>query len=65
MTPRRTRNDAQRHSAERARIYQARTQVHADQIHRRVRDNVIAGVGGGVLLVLVFVSQAVLAGLPG
>jgi len=65
MTPRRPSREARRQSAERARIYQARTQVHADQIRRRVRDNVIAGVGGGVLIVLVFVSQGVLASLPG
>lgn len=39
-----------RASRERARLYAARTELHEAKIKRRVRDNVIAGAVGGVLL---------------
>lgn len=44
---------------ERARLYRARIQWHERQIARRTRDNVIAGVAGGLLIVGAFTSQAV------
>lgn len=48
-----------RSDQERARLYQARTQWHADQQKRRVRDNVVAGVAGALIVVGAFASQAV------
>ncbi|WP_417511936.1 hypothetical protein [Microbacterium sp.] len=53
--------DAQRSkaSAERARIYAARTSWHEGQISRRVRDNTIAAVIGGLIIVGAIVSQSV------
>ena len=44
---------------ERARLYRARAQWNTDQKQRRVRDNVIAAVAGGALVVAAFASQAV------
>ncbi|WP_353113648.1 hypothetical protein [Microbacterium sp.] len=43
--------------ADRARKYAARTAWHEGRIKRRVRDNVIAGVVGGLLIVAAVVSQ--------
>jgi hypothetical protein len=39
-----------REQRERTRQYQARQTLHADRKRRRTRDNVIAGVVGGILL---------------
>ncbi len=46
-----------RESRERARLYQARRQFHADQARRRTRDNLIAGIAGGVLILGVIGAQ--------
>ena len=53
--------DAQRSkaSAERARRYAARTSWHEGQISRRVRDNTIAGIVGGLIVIGAIVSQSV------
>jgi hypothetical protein len=42
---------------ERARVYQARQTFHAEQSRRRTRDNLIAGIGGGVLILAVIGGQ--------
>ena len=39
-----------RETRERSRIYQARIDLNARQVRRRVRDNVVAGVVGGLLV---------------
>lgn len=44
---------------ERARLYAARTAWHKGQITRRVRDNTIAGVVGGLIVVGAIASQSV------
>lgn len=46
-----------RESRERARLYQARQQFHSGQARRRTRDNIVAGVVGGVLLLGVLAAQ--------
>ena len=46
-----------RESRERARLYQARQQFHSGQARRRVRDNLIAGIAGGLLIVGVLAVQ--------
>ncbi len=46
-----------RAESERARLYQARQQFHAGTVRRRTRDNVIAGVGGGVLILAILGGQ--------
>lgn len=43
---------------ERARVYQARLAFHAGQARRRTRDNLIAGIGGGLLILAVVGGQA-------
>ncbi|WP_159498673.1 dioxygenase [Microbacterium sp. 18062] len=47
----------QRAERERARTYQARRQFHDGVIRRRRRDNLIAGVAGGVLILAVVGAQ--------
>ncbi|WP_243227893.1 dioxygenase [Microbacterium sp. CIAB417] len=47
----------QRAERERARLYQARRALHDAQIRRRRRDNLIAGIGGGVLVLAVLGGQ--------
>lgn len=42
---------------ERARAYKARTQENERIVRRRLHDNVIGGVAGGVLLVLILLGQ--------
>lgn len=42
---------------ERARLYQARQTFHAEQSRRRTRDNLIAGIGGGLLILAVIGGQ--------
>ncbi len=39
-----------RAARERTRLYEARRQFHDGQAHRRTRDNLIAGIVGGVLV---------------
>lgn len=53
--------NAQRSRAEteRARLHAARTDWHQGQIRRRIRDNTIAGVAGGLLIVAAIASQSV------
>lgn len=53
--PARTQQD--RESRERARVYLARQQFHDAQKRRRVRDNVLAGVVGGILILAVVGGQ--------
>ena len=47
-----------REERERARVYQARQEFHDGRSRRRTRDNLIAGIGGGVLIVAVTLGQA-------
>jgi hypothetical protein len=49
----------ERAEAERARLYAARKRWHESLISRRTRDNTIAGVAGGLLIVAALVSQSV------
>lgn len=46
-----------RETRERTRVYQARQALHRGQSRRRTRDNVIAGLAGGLLIVGVVVVQ--------
>lgn len=46
-----------RDARERARVYQARQAFHRGQIRRRSRDNVIAGIAGGILILAVVAGQ--------
>lgn len=46
-----------REARERARLYQARQELHAGQERRRTRDNLIAGIAGGLLIVGVVAAQ--------
>lgn len=47
----------QRAERERARLYQARRAHHDAQIARRRRDNLLAGLGGGVLVLAILGGQ--------
>ncbi|HKT55740.1 MAG TPA: dioxygenase [Microbacterium sp.] len=51
------RNKDARVARERARAYQARQELHAAQVHRRRRDNLVAGLGGGIVLVAILAGQ--------
>ena len=44
---------------ERARRYAARTSWHESRISRRTRDNTIAGVVGGIIVICAIASQSV------
>jgi hypothetical protein len=46
-----------RDARERSRIYQARQKFHEDQARRRRRDNLLAGIIGGVLIIAVLGGQ--------
>lgn len=48
-----------RTDSERARLYAARTAWHKGQITRRIRDNTVAGVVGGLIVVGAIASQSV------
>ncbi|MGM7696885.1 hypothetical protein [Microbacterium sp. A84] len=48
-----------RADTERARLYAARTAWHDGQISRRVRDNLIAGIAGGLIIAGAIASQSV------
>lgn len=47
-----------REARERARLYQARQQFHAGLTRRRTRDNLVAGIVGGLLIVGLLGAQA-------
>lgn len=49
---------ATQHARERARLYEARQQLHRHRIERRRRDNLVAGIVGGLLLVGILGGQA-------
>lgn len=59
MAARGSKNAHARTSAERARLHTARTQWHEGQIRRRVRDNTIAAIVGGLIVVAAIGSQVV------
>jgi hypothetical protein len=46
-----------RDERERARVYQARVALHEAQVRRRSRDNLLAGIIGGVLILAVIGGQ--------
>jgi len=46
-----------REARERTRLYQARQDFHAGQARRRTRDNLIAGIAGGLLILGVVAAQ--------
>lgn len=48
---------ADRVERERAKAYRARREFHDAQIRRRRRDNLIAGIGGGVLILAIVGGQ--------
>ncbi|WP_194411626.1 dioxygenase [Microbacterium cremeum] len=48
-----------RAARERTRLYQARRQFHQGQARRRTRDNLIAGIAGGLLIVGIVAAQTV------
>ena len=48
---------AAREERERVRQYRARTEFHAAVVRRRTRDNVIAGVAGGLLVAAILGGQ--------
>jgi hypothetical protein len=55
-----------RAARERARLYEARRDFHDRQIRRRTRDNLIAGIAGGLLVVgLAAVQTAYFVAGPG
>jgi hypothetical protein len=55
-----------RAARERARVYEARRDFHDRQIRRRTRDNLIAGIAGGLLVVgLAAVQTAYFVAGPG
>jgi len=59
MAARGSKNAQARTSAERARLHTARTRWHEGQIRRRVRDNTIAAIVGGLIVVAAIGSQVV------
>jgi hypothetical protein len=59
MPGRGPRNAHTRAEAERARLYAARKSWHQGRISRRVRDNTLAGIIGGIIIVGAVVSQSV------
>lgn len=46
-----------RDERERARVYQARVALHEDQVRRRYRDNLWAGIIGGVVVLVIVGAQ--------
>jgi hypothetical protein len=60
------RNKDARIARDRARAYQARQELHTARVHRRRRDNLVAGIGGGILILGVLAGQfAYFAAGPG
>ena len=59
MAARGSKSAQERTQAERARLHAARSDWHQGQIRRRIRDNTIAGVVGGLLVVAAIASQVV------
>ncbi|MET0735464.1 MAG: dioxygenase [Microbacterium sp.] len=48
-----------REARERTRVYQARLAFHDGQQRRRTRDNLIAGIGGGLVILAIVGAQIV------
>ncbi|MFG6476721.1 dioxygenase [Microbacterium sp. P06] len=48
-----------RAARERARIYQARQELHASEKRRRTRDNLVASIAGGVIVLAAIGAQVV------
>lgn len=48
-----------REARERARVYQARLAFHEAAKRRRTRDNLIAGIGGGLIILAIVGAQTV------
>jgi type II secretory pathway pseudopilin PulG len=46
-----------REARERARVYQARQQLHASEKRRRTRDNIVAAIAGGVIVLAAIGAQ--------
>lgn len=46
-----------RAARERTRVYRARQQFHRGTVRRRTRDNVMAGVAGGILILAIIGGQ--------
>lgn len=46
-----------REARERTRLYQARQEYHDGRARRRLRDNLVAGIGGGALILAVIGGQ--------
>lgn len=59
MAVRGSKNAQARTSAERARLHTARTGWHEGQIRRRVRDNTVAAIVGGLIVAAAIGSQVV------
>ncbi|GGM50777.1 hypothetical protein [Microbacterium saperdae] len=59
MAARGSKSAQERTQAERARLHAARSDWHQGQIRRRIRDNTIAGIVGGLLVVAAIASQVV------
>lgn len=60
MAGRGSKDDQRRRTeAERARRYAAHSEWHDREIRRRVRDNTVAGIAGGILVLAAFGSQVV------
>jgi len=59
MAARGSKSAQERNQAERARLHAARSDWHQGQIRRRMRDNTIVGVVGGLLVVAAIASQVV------
>lgn len=55
----RHKDKATREARERARIYEARAQLHEERGRRRTRDNWIAGIAAGVIIAGAIAGQAV------
>lgn len=47
----------ERAARERTRVYRARQELHRAQVRRRTRDDVVAGVAGGILILAVLAGQ--------
>ena len=50
-------NKDARVARERTRAYQARQKLHEEQVRRRRRDNLVAGIGGGILILAILGGQ--------
>ena len=55
----RNKDKATREARERARVYEARTQLHEERGRRRTRDNWIAAIAASVIVAVAIAGQAV------